>query len=102
MGYGISLIKRAYQQYNIKPRFEFLDNFINVVLPVIDYPYDISEDEKRIMDILKYSNYMSSSQLAATSKISKTKVVALCNSLVKKGFIKKSGTGRGTKYSKLY
>lgn len=102
MGYGISLIKREYQQNNVKPRFEFLDNFINVILPVTDYTYDISEDEKRIMDILKFSNYMSSSQLATISKISRTKVVALCNALVKKGFIKKSGTGRGTKYSKLY
>ena len=33
MGYGISLIKKAYRSHLVKPRFEFMDHFINVVLP---------------------------------------------------------------------
>lgn len=101
MGYGISLIKRAYRDSAVKPRFEFLDNFINVILPLIRDDINFNNDEKAILNTLKYSKALSSSEIAALTKISKTKVVGICNMLCNRNIINKIGTGRGTKYSTL-
>lgn len=98
MGYGISLIKRAYRDNPIKPRFEFLDNFINVVLPIVGANNNISADEATVLNILKYSNGLSSSEISKFTKISRTKVVSICNALCAKYLIQVTGTGRGTKY----
>ena len=44
MGYGISLIKKAYRNHAVKPRFDFMDNFINVVLPVVGHSYNLTDE----------------------------------------------------------
>lgn len=98
MGYGISLIKKAYRQHPVKPRFEISENFINVVLPVVGYNLELSDHETLILQTLKYSKPLSSSQISQLTKISRTKVVALCNSLVSQSLLQKTGTGRATKY----
>ncbi|MDO5329634.1 MAG: putative DNA binding domain-containing protein [Coriobacteriia bacterium] len=98
MGYGISMIKRAYREESVKPKFEFLDNFVNVILPVVNENYKLSTDMEKILDLLKRSTPLSSSEIAGLVTMSKTKVVSLCGSMLKMGLINKSGNGRGTKY----
>lgn len=99
MGYGISMIKNAYRNHTIKPRFEFLDNFINVILPVSEINIELNQDEAQILETLKYAKALSSSDISLCTKISRTKVVAICNLLCSKNLVEKNGTGRATKYS---
>lgn len=102
MGYGISLIKKEYRNQVIKPKFKISDNFINVILPVTKQDPEIRGDALSVLQALKFSKGLSSSQISRITKISRTKVVALCNSLLEKGYIEKVGTGRGTKYTILH
>lgn len=101
LGYGISAIQNSYKQHSVKPKFEFLENFIKVILPVTTYNNFRSIFEKQIIDTLKYSKPLSSTEIAEILDCSKSKVVYTCKNMLDAGLIKKIGNNRSTKYTKL-
>lgn len=96
-GTGVKRIREAYENSKIKPIFEIRDNSIKVVLPVISECNNLTVDEEKIYNIIK-GRTVSSSVLSETTGFGKTKVVQILNKLETNGYIRKIGTGRGTKY----
>ena len=58
----------------------------------------LNEDEKTIYTFLKNNIALSSSEIAEGCGFGKTKTVSILKNLVKNGYIKTTGTGRGIKY----
>lgn len=97
-GTGIRRIKQSYVSIKHKPVFEVTENSIVTILPSKNMKDDLSLNEKRIVDLLSSGIHLASSEIADKTGFSKNKVVRLVNALVEKRYIKKEGTGRGTKY----
>ena len=97
-GTGIRRIKDLYSNNGIKPQFVVSDNMIKVILPVLSSKVDLSEDYNKVYELLKNQSLASSGVVKATG-FGKNKTVMILNELVEKGFVKKNGNGRGTKYS---
>lgn len=97
-GTGIRRIKDLYSQNGMKPKFIISDNMIKVILPILSNKVDLSEDHNKVYRLLRNQNLASSAIIKATG-FGKNKTVMILNELVEKGYIKKNGNGRGTKYS---
>lgn len=97
-GTGVKRIKEEYRDSKIKPSFEMTENTIRIILPVKE-DSNMTEDENRVYQLLK-GREMSSSTVSEAAGFGKNKTVELLKSLVGKGYIKVSGRGRGTKYSR--
>lgn len=67
--------------------------------PVIEQNLDkLTADEKKIYDILQFKA-LPSRKLVEYTGFGKTKVLHIVNKLVKSGFLRKQGIGRGTTYT---
>lgn len=98
-GTGIQRIRQCYEKSASKPFFSVSENSIRIKLPIIcETLNSLVSDEDKILKILK-GKIMASSQIAESSGFGKTKTVELLKNLVEKGFVKKIGNGKGTKYS---
>lgn len=97
-GTGIRRIKDLYSHNSIKPQFIVSDNMIKVILPVLSSEVDLPEDYNKVYELLRNQSLASSAIIKATG-FGKNKIVMILNELVEKGYVKKSGNGRGTKYS---
>ena len=97
-GTGISRILELYRDAAVKPQFNITENVISVILPVLKTTYDVTEDEAKIISVLKGAYQLSSSELSKSSGFSRAKTIRLLNMLTEKNFVKCTGKGRGTKY----
>ena len=52
-GTGISRILELYRDAAVKPQFDITENVISVILPVLKTTYDVTEDEAKIISVLK-------------------------------------------------
>ena len=82
----------------MKPVFETTENTIRVILPVMKTNNNLTEDEDKIYSVLK-GKLLSSSTISEGTGFGKSKTVTILNKLVKEGYIRVHGSGRGTKYS---
>lgn len=98
-GTGIQRIDAAYAGSKVRPRHEFSPNVIKVVLPVISEGDELSGDEQIIYKSLSRTG-KSSSQIIEASGFGKSKALRVLRDLEEKGYIRKIGNGRGTKYQK--
>ena len=101
LGTGIMRIKEAYENTLSDPKFEVSDNYIKVVLPVIQIEnkaYRLDDDLKVIYDELKKSESLSRLELERITGFSKSKTTRIINALIDKNFIKAIGSGRSTSY----
>ena len=98
LGTGIKRIMEAYKTADRKPKFNITDNIISVVLPTLTTLHNISSDEAIIINTLKDSGMLASSELVANTGFSKAKTIRLINTLKEKGYVNSTGNGRGTKY----
>lgn len=98
-GTGIQRIDAAYAGSKVRPRHEFSPNVIKVVLPVISEGDELSGDEQIIYKSLSRTG-KSSSQIIEASGFGKSKALRVLRDLEEKGYIRKTGNGRGTKYQK--
>lgn len=96
---GIQRIDAAYAGSKVRPRHEFSPNVIKVVLPVISEGDELSGDEQIIYKSLSRTG-KSSSQIIEASGFGKSKALRVLRDLEEKGYIRKTGNGRGTKYQK--
>ena len=97
-GTGITRIKQAYAPYAIKPEFEVFDSSIKVTLPIISYSASVTEDEGRILELLRSGRILSAGEIATRLVLNKSKVIRALNALINGNYIIRIGTGRGTKY----
>lgn len=97
-GTGIKRIVDAYKTCQIKPRFEIKENSITVILPVLSATVSVTSDGKRALELLNGEMRYSSSEIAEKLNWSKDKTIRILNVLVEAGYVRKTGTGRGTKY----
>lgn len=97
-GTGIKRIKEAYKDSRKNPSFKIFDNSIEVRLPVISSMENLNDDEQMLYKALENKS-LASSVIANDTGFGKNKVLNLLNDLVDKGYVIKSGKGRGTKYS---
>lgn len=97
-GTGIRRIKEFYKTNEAKPTFNLTSNRIQIILPIFNENNNLSENPRKIYDLLKKQSMSSSSIMKATG-FGKTKVVAILNQLIQDGYIRKTGTGKATRYS---
>jgi len=98
-GTGIKRIKEAYNGATRQPSFEVTDNAVFVVLPAFTTTYEITTDNKKVMEVLEDGMRLSSSEIADKLDWSKSKTIRALNTLHASGYIQRRGNGRGTTYS---
>lgn len=98
-GTGILRIRQIYQDAAFKPDFRVYENSISVVLPSLFIKPKITLDEKTIVDYLIKGIQASSNDLVNFTGFTKDKVLRLLKSLENKGYVRKSGIGKSTKYN---
>ncbi len=100
-GTGVRRILQAYEGSAAQPSFSVRENSIVVTLPVLSERLDLSEDERRIYDLLRVTRPRPLSELGAETGYSKSKVNVLVKRLIDRGLVAKTGAGRATKYRRL-
>lgn len=99
-GTGIRRIIESYNEASLKPSFEVTNNTVTVILPSMSTTYKVTLENQKIIDLLGTGLQLSSSNIAQQLKWSKDKTIRALNTLLSDGYVKKSGNGRATKYSK--
>lgn len=97
-GTGIRRIQDAYKNSFAKPQFNVSENAIAVVLPLLEDDVPLTDEEAKLLQLLKKNRSMSSTAVADASGYTKSKTIRMLNSLLDKRKIKKSGNGRSTRY----
>ena len=98
-GTGIRRIQYSYRNALIKPKFEVTDNVISVVLPVLNSQYQVTSDERKIINELGQGGQLSSSEIAKRTGMKKSKTLRLIEHLKEQGCVRVIVNGRGTKYT---
>ena len=96
-GGGIDMMRRLSKEYGIEMKYDIRPYYTRLTFTVIDKLLD--ELEKRMLSLL--NEPMSSSDLAAILGISKPTVLKRLKDLVKKGLVKRTGSGPTTKWVAL-
>ena len=99
-GTGIRRIKDSYANAQLKPEFVITDNSIGIILPCIDRKIEVSEDGRKVLEVLRNGMLLSSREISEKLAWSKDKAIRVLNILLSAGYIQKVGSGRGTKYRK--
>ena len=97
-GTGIARIKQLYKESLRKPDFEVTENTIKIMLPVYEENMNLTEDEKKVYNILSKTMLKSMSEIAPYVSFGKSKTAQLLKDMQKKGVVEVEGRGRGTKY----
>ncbi|RDU21910.1 ATP-binding protein [Anaerosacchariphilus polymeriproducens] len=97
-GTGILRISEVYKNSVKKPNFEVTENSIKVVLPVSETDLNLSNDERKVYELLSKTMSKSISEILPYVEFGKTKVTKLLKNLANEGIVKVEGSGRGTKY----
>lgn len=96
-GTGVRRIIDAYIGCELKPNFIIDESRIKIVLPVINYSENISDEEK-IINILYIKNEAFRKDIEELLGMNKTQAIAVINNLLNQGKIIKVGSGPNTKY----
>ncbi|MBC8589505.1 ATP-binding protein [Paratissierella segnis] len=98
-GTGIMRINEEYANNIAKPIYDISENYIKIILPIIDIKkLDLSDGENIVLDIFKEEIELSRAELDKKTKFNKTKSIRILNSLIDKNIIEKLGNGPGTTY----
>ena len=97
-GTGIRRINETYLNSDKKPIYSISENSIRVLLPVIKEHNSLTDDENKVLELVK-GRVMSSSAIVEATGFGKSKVVIILNKLVSEGYIHSIGNGRGKKYT---
>ena len=74
------------------------ENTIKIMLPVYEENMNLTEDEKKVYNILSKTMLKSMSEIAPYAPFGKSKITQLLKDMQKKGVVEVEGRGRGTKY----
>ncbi|MCD8037203.1 MAG: putative DNA binding domain-containing protein [Clostridiales bacterium] len=97
-GTGITRINQLYEKGLQQPEFEVSENTIKIVLPTFENNLNLTEDEKKVYQILSNTTLKSISEIAPFVPFGKSKTTQLLKGMNKKGIVKIEGRGRATKY----
>lgn len=97
-GTGIRRIKNSYKDSKKKPIFRVYQNSIEITLPIISELEELSDDQNLVYSALE-NKELASSELSEITGFGKNKVLELIETLRDLGYVKKIGSGRGTKYT---
>ena len=64
----------------------------------MEFDLGLKDDELRIYNALKNKQVLSSSEITGITGFGKNKTIEILKKLVEQGYIKVTGSGRGTKY----
>ena len=98
-GTGVQRINASYSSSAAKPIHSFSENAIKVTLPIIVSGDRLQGAEKTVYDCLNLTG-RSSSEIAGMVGYGKNKTLIVLAELERKGYVRKTGNGRGTKYIK--
>lgn len=101
-GTGIMRIKQLYEESLKQPDFAASENTIKIVLPVFEKDWNLTEDERKIYNILSKNMLKSISEISPHLDFGKSKATQLLKNMEKKGVVEIEGRGRGTKYKLKY
>lgn len=96
-GTGIRRIMDAYIGNEMKPNIVISESRIKIVLPVIHYSENISDEEK-VINYLSIINVAERKDIEKMLDLNKSKTISIINGLLKQEKIVKIGSGPGTKY----
>ena len=110
---GIRRIKENYQGREKQPTFLINENSITVILPratdttetiqsALPIDLELSDDEKKIMEQMHSDRAISRREVGELLSLGKTRTYQLINGLVLKHLIYPVGSGRNTRYKKLF
>ncbi len=100
-GTGIIRIKGEYASSEHKAIFKINENSIVTILPSLNQKINIASDEKIILDELSIGLHLSSGELSDKTGFNKAKIIRILNDLIEKNYVRKEGSGRGTRYYSL-
>ncbi len=107
MGTGIRRIRFSYKDHYEKPIFKVYQNSIQIILPRIminnsnqvrENETDLSVVEDKLLNFLKTNDGVTRNQVEEFMNVRKTKATSLLNSLLSRELVKKTGTGKNTRY----
>ena len=96
-GTGIRRINESYSKSSTKPMFDITENSVKITLPAMQGSSALGEDENKIYAAAK-GIALSSAEIGKTAGFGKTKTISILKKLIQQGYIKSTGSGRGTKY----
>lgn len=96
---GIKRINNAYSDKIVKPTFEITSGAIAVTLPVIN-AIDLTANEHKIYNLLKNNYSYHRKEIESLSKMEKSTVIRVLNSLIDKGLLEKEGLAKAVIYRK--
>ncbi|KIR02755.1 ATP-dependent DNA helicase [Lachnospiraceae bacterium TWA4] len=99
-GTGIIRIQQLYKEGIKKPEFEVTDNTIKIVLPILKINLSLTEDERKIYELLSKTTLKSMSEIVPYIDFGKSKITKLLKDMVQKGVVEIHGKGKGTKYTR--
>ena len=97
-GTGITRIKQLYEEGLKQPDFEVSENTIKIVLPVFEKDLNLTEDERKIYQILSKTMLKPISEIVPYVEFGKSKTTKLLKEMSEKGVVEIEGKGKGTKY----
>ena len=97
-GTGILRINHLYRKSIKKPDYKVFENSIKVVLPVMEELGKFTEMEVVVWRQMQGQKEMTRVQIERNTGIKKDTLLRILNGMIEKGFIQKTGAGRGTKY----
>lgn len=93
-GTGVMRINEEYLDSIAKPSFDISENYIKILLPVIEIErLGLTKDEIIILDIFKEEFELSRVEIDKKTGFNKTKSIRIINSLIDKNIIEKLGNG---------
>jgi len=98
-GTGTQRIRDEYESYLRQPHFEQTDNYMIVVLPVVDL-VDLNQTEEAIINALRPGLELSRAQLEEKTGIEKYKLIRTLSELSERGLITRTGAARATRYKR--
>ena len=79
-------INRSYSNALEKPSYQIFENSIQVVLPVVVLDEELSEKDRRILDIIRDKGIVSRSEIERLTGIGKDSAIRSLNLLLKNNF----------------
>lgn len=97
-GTGILRICECYRDSATKPVFNLDVDSVKVTLPLISLNAGLAADEQKVLSALK-GRSLPSSAVAVATGFGKSKTVIILKRLVTQGYVRRSGNGRGLRYT---
>lgn len=96
---GIKRINDAYKDAIAKPIYDVTRSAISVTLPIIEQS-NLSNNEKKVYDVMKQNYSYSRNELEKISGFAKDTLIRILNALIEKGIVEKKGSAKATTYIK--